>query len=134
MENSPPYENPLVIGHPALREVSTPVADGSELPDNLIRTMNWIAMEDKRKKMNLVPALSAPQLGINKRIIGTGFGQFAYAGYNFRPRKVFEEFIITCWSRVLLRIWTKSAYWNELKVYPNFNLHLIQNFSVLVDF
>ena len=76
MENSPPYENPLVIGHPALREVSTPVADGSELPDNLIRTMNWIAMEDKRKKMNLVPALSAPQIGINKRIIGTGFGQF----------------------------------------------------------
>ena len=73
LENSPPYENPLVIGHPALREVSTPVADGSELPDNLIRTMNWIAMEDKRKKMNLVPALSAPQLGINKRIIGTGF-------------------------------------------------------------
>ena len=93
MENSPPYENPLVIGHPALREVSTPVADGSELPDNLIRTMNWIAMEDKRKKMNLVPALSAPQLGINKRIIGTGFttvDSLAYAGYNFRPRKVFE--------------------------------------------
>jgi len=69
LESSPPFENPLVIGHPALREISTPVADGSEIPDNLIRTMNWIAMEDKRKKMNLVPALSAPQLGINKRII-----------------------------------------------------------------
>ena len=90
MENSPPFENPLVIGHPALREISTPVADGSELPDNLIRTMNWIAMEDKRKKMNLVPALSAPQLGINKRIIGTGFTMvisFSRVGVQFSVRK-----------------------------------------------
>ena len=72
MENNPPYENPVVVGHPALREVSTPVTDGSELPSDLIRTMNWIAMEDKRKKIHSVSALSAPQLGVNKRIIGIG--------------------------------------------------------------
>ena len=78
LENSPPYEYPVVIGHPALREVSTPVADGSDIPNNLIRTMNWIAMEDKRNKLHQVTALSAPQLGINKRIIGIGLYCISY--------------------------------------------------------
>ena len=72
LENSPPYEYPVIIGHPALREVSTPVSDGSDIPENLIRTMKWIANEDKRKKLHLVTALSAPQLGVNKRVIGIG--------------------------------------------------------------
>ena len=107
MENSPPFENPLVIGHPALREISTPVADGSEIPDNLIRTMNWIAMEDKRKKMNLVPALSAPQLGINKRIIGTGFT------------------MDISFSDVVVQFWSSS---NILKLDQNCNLTRDQEF------